>query len=120
MAWPSGGTKTLNQQLWCHNKEWTKVLPTELLGLRTRVRLETDCSPADLLHARTLRTPGKFCLLGDFRPNPRIFLEEYREHMKEVRPVPVEHKYKHIVFFYEDMATCTQLLKLTKVVEPSL
>ena len=26
----------------CHNKRWTKVLSTVLLGLRTRVRLETD------------------------------------------------------------------------------
>ncbi len=89
-------------------------------GPCTRVRLETDCSPADLLYARTLRIPGEFCLPEDFRPSPRIFLEDFREHMKDVRPVPVEQKYKRKVFFHKDMATCTHVLKLVKRVKAPL
>ncbi len=98
----------------CHDKQWTKVLPTVLLGLRTRVRLETDCSPADLLYAKALRIPGEFVLSDDFRPTPRPFLEDFREHMREVRPMPVERKDKSKVFFYKDLATCSHVLLLTK------
>jgi len=98
----------------CHNKRWTKVLSTVLLGLRTRVRLETDCSPADLLYARALKLPGEFVLCDDVLPSHQPFLSEFRDYMREVRPVPVERKDKRKIFFFKDLATCTHVLLLTK------
>ena len=38
-------------------------------------------SPAELLYGTTLRIPGEFILPDDFNPDPKIFLEEFREHI---------------------------------------
>lgn len=51
----------------CHDKRLTKVLSTVLLGLRTYVRLKTDCSPANLLKARTLQLSGEFVLYQELQ-----------------------------------------------------
>ena len=101
--------RDIKTAIMCHDKRWTKVLSTVLLGLRTRVRLETDCSPADLLYARALQLPGEFVLYDDLRPNPRYLLDDFREHVREVRPMPVERKVERRVFFYKDLSACTHV-----------
>ena len=88
----------------CHNDaNWVGQLSTVLLGLRTHVRPDTGASPAEYLYGTTLRIPGEFCLTDDFRPNPQISVEEFREHMIKVKPVPVAHRYKKRAFFYKDL-----------------
>jgi len=69
--------RDLKAAIMCHNQQWTKVLSTVLLGLRTRIRLDTNACPADFLYGTSLRIPGEFFLLGDFKPNPHAFLEEF-------------------------------------------
>lgn len=40
--------------------EWYNFLPTVLLGLRTRIRLDVEVSPAEMLFGQELRFPGDF------------------------------------------------------------
>ena len=96
-------------ECYCDRENWSKILSTLLLGLRTCIRLDTQACPADLVFGTTLRIPGEFCLPGDLEPNRQIFLEELREYMKEVKPVPVARKFNFKPFVFEDMYTCSHV-----------
>ncbi|XP_014207681.1 uncharacterized protein LOC106638832 [Copidosoma floridanum] len=78
--------------LMCHNSpNWVKLLPIVLLGLHTAVRSDRGASPAEFLYGTILRFPGEYFVPHDFFANPRIFIENYRQHMRELKPTPVEH-----------------------------
>ena len=102
--------RVLKTAIMCHTeKEWMRVLSTVLLGLRAHVRADTDASPAEFLFGTTIRLPGEFFLPEDFTPNPRIFLEEFRERMRLVKPVPVTRHDKKRPFFFKELKTCTHV-----------
>ena len=104
----------------CHNdRNWVRQLSTVLLGLLTHVRTDTGASPAEYLYGTTLRIPGEFCLDDDFTPDPQIFLEEFHEHMRKIKPVPVTHRHKKRAFFFKDLRTCTHVfLRVAAVKQP--
>ena len=78
----------------CHNdRAWYRSLSTVMLGLGSNV-LDTGSSPAECLYGTTLRIPGEFILPEDFSPDPRMFFEEFREHMRKVKTIPVAQNYK--------------------------
>ncbi|XP_014206400.1 uncharacterized protein K02A2.6-like [Copidosoma floridanum] len=105
----------------CHNNaDWVKLLPTVLLGLRTAVRSDTGASPADFLYGTKIRVPGELFLPSDFTADPQIFIEDYREHMKKLRPVPVTHRYKPRAFFFKDLYTCSHVFLRTAAVRKPL
>jgi len=76
--------------------------------------MDTNACPADFLYGTSLRIPGEFFLLGDFKPNPHAFLEEFHEFMKEIRPVPVTLKSKTKAFVYKNLASCSHVFMLHK------
>ena len=112
--------RSLKAAIMCHNdRNWHRQLSTVLLGLRTHVRLDTGASPAEYLYGTTLRVPGEFFLFDDFSPNPQIFLEEFREHMRNVQPVPVAHRHKKRGFFFKELHTCSHVfLKVVATKKP--
>ncbi|XP_033219644.1 uncharacterized protein LOC117174547 [Belonocnema kinseyi] len=80
--------RSLKSAIMCHSDmDWTRVLSTVLLGLRTHVRLDTGASPAKVLYGTTLGIPGQFFVQEDFFPEPNIFLQIFHEFMREVKPV---------------------------------
>lgn len=102
--------RVLKAAIMCHNdQDWSRVLSTVLLGLRSHVRTDTDASPAEFLFGAVIRLPGEFFLPEDLSSNPKMFIEEFREFMRQVRPVPVVHNYKKRAFFYKDLKTCTHV-----------
>ena len=94
----------------CHvDKDWTRTLSTVLLGLRCHLRQDTNASPAEFLFGTTLRLPSEFFLPEYFTPDPNFFIEEFREFMRQVRPVPVTHNYKKRAFCFKDLYTCSHV-----------
>ena len=92
--------RSLKAAIMCHsNHEWTRSLSTVLLGLRTNV-LDAGASPAEFVFSATLWIPGEFVLPEDFSLDRHVFLEEFREHMRLVKPDPVAQKYKRKVFIF--------------------
>ncbi|KYN12375.1 hypothetical protein ALC57_15455 [Trachymyrmex cornetzi] len=69
----------------------------------------TGASPAEYVYGTTLRIPGEFIFPDDFTPNPHAFLEEFREYMRKVKPVPVDHRHKKHAFLFKDLYTCTHV-----------
>lgn len=57
----------------------------------------------------TLRLLGEFFLPDDYKPDLNYFLEEFREYMRQVRPVPVLHKHKKRAFYFKDLHNCTHV-----------
>lgn len=51
--------RTLKAAIMCHNRDdWSRILPTVLLGLRTTFREEFKTSSAELVYGTTLRIPA--------------------------------------------------------------
>lgn len=67
-------------------------------------------SPAEFVFGTTLRIPAEFVLPDDFAPNPHISIEEFREHMRKIKPIPVGHKYKRKPFLFKDLMVCSHVL----------
>lgn len=74
--------RSLKTALMCHaDSQWTRTLSTVLLGLRTHLRSDTNASPANFLYGTSLRIPGEFLSTIDFKPEPHMFIEEFREYI---------------------------------------
>ncbi|XP_011870093.1 PREDICTED: uncharacterized protein LOC105563257, partial [Vollenhovia emeryi] len=102
--------RTFKAAIMCHNTpNWVDVLPTVLLGLRTHLRMDTKASPAEFLYGTVLRIPGEFFLEEDFTPDPQIFVDDFRQHMRQVKPVPVAHHYKKRVFQFKELSKCSHV-----------
>lgn len=96
--------------LMCHVEgNWVRKLSTVMLGLRAHTRTDTGASPAEFLFGTTIRLPGEFFLPEDITPDPNFFIEEFREYMREIRPVPTVHKNKTKIFYFKDLHQCTHV-----------
>jgi len=73
------------------------------------VRLDTGASPAEFLFGTTLRIPGEFVTDNDFTADPKIFVEDFRAHIRNCKLVPVNQGYKKRTFYFKDLATCTHV-----------
>lgn len=112
--------RCLKASLMCHaNENWVRSLSTVMLGLITNV-LDTGASPAEYLYGTTLRILGQFILPKDFSEERNSFLLEFREHMRTVKPVPVEHRNNRKVFMYKDIGTCSHVFLKAPPVRKSL
>ena len=103
--------RDIKTALTCHgnNQEWSSLLPTVMLGLRTRIRLDTDASPADLVFGKATRIPGDFSPFTAEEPDVRSFFTEFREFMQQLRPVSVSHKTAIRPFLQQGLDTCTHV-----------
>ena len=114
--------RDIKTSLTCHgnNQEWVSLLPTVMLGLRTRIRLDTDASPADLVFGKPMRIPGDFSPFTAEEPNVRSFYNEFCEFMRQLRPVPGSHKSAIKPFLHQGLDTCTHVWLQEKLIRPAL
>ncbi|CAD7089415.1 unnamed protein product [Hermetia illucens] len=84
--------KPLKAAILCHNtSEWIDLLPTVLLELRTRIKDDVGASVAELVYGMTFRYSGEFLITKEQVADPKICLEKFREHMRQVRLTPTAH-----------------------------
>lgn len=102
--------RSLKTAIRCHaDAEWVDVLPTVLLGLRASLKEDIRTSAAELIYGTPIRLPGEFFLDEDFPPDPQIFVERLRQHIRRVRPSPTAHHNKPRAFILKDLYTCTHV-----------
>ena len=112
--------RCLKAAIMCHtNRKWTCTLSTVLLGLRINV-LDTRSSPAEYVYGTTLRIPGEFVLPEESSSDPKEFLEEFRQHIRAVKPIPVGHKHKNRIFLHKDLNSCTHVFLRVGMMRKSL
>ncbi|XP_071577162.1 uncharacterized protein [Temnothorax nylanderi] len=75
--------RSLKAALMCHNgKQWTKLLPTVLLGLRTSIKGDINASAAEMLYGENLTLPGEFFLDLDVPTDPACFVHHLRDYLQ--------------------------------------
>ncbi|KMQ84301.1 gag-pol protein [Lasius niger] len=90
----------------CHGTlNWTAILPTVLLGLRTSYKEDIRSSAAEMVYGTTIRLPGEFFVDAEPNNNPQAFKEELREHMQSVRPTPTAHHDRKRTFTHTTLHT---------------
>ncbi|XP_072744006.1 uncharacterized protein [Anoplolepis gracilipes] len=79
--------RSLKTAIKCQTTQnWTEVLPTVLLGLRTSIKDDIKASAAEMVY---------------------MFLEKFRQYMRNVRPSPTTHHSRAKPFRHKDLDTST-------------
>lgn len=85
--------RCVKASLRCYEKEnWSTLLPTVLLDLRTTIKENLNCSPAELVFGALLRLPGEYFFSEiSSRIEPSSFVDILRNHMRSLRAIPATH-----------------------------
>lgn len=103
--------RTLKAAIMCHqNAQWTELLPTILLGLRTAVKEDLGCSPAELTYGTHLRIPGEF-IFADSTPetDTASFLSQLRIQMRNIRALPASRHGSRSQFVHPELSSCSHI-----------
>ena len=91
-----------------------------LLGLRTAYKEDPKASAAEFLYGAPLMIPGEFFLAEDTPDDHTFFYNEFREHMRNVRPVHASHHCEPKVFVFKDLVSCSHVFLRVEGMKGSL
>ena len=69
-------------------QHWSEHLPLTLLGVRTTVKEDLACSPAELVFGTTLRLPGQFIAPVRTGIDPGDYVSRLKQHMSSCKLTP--------------------------------
>ena len=80
----------LKASIKCHDTvRWTEVLPLVLLGIRTTLKTDINCTAAELVYGSSLRIPGEFVTKSQtVVEDPVSYVARLKDHMSRIRPTP--------------------------------
>ncbi|BHF73760.1 hypothetical protein SprV_0401684300 [Sparganum proliferum] len=82
---------------------WSVNLPLVLLGIRSSVKEDIQCTAAELVYGTPLRLPGEFVQPSTTNTNiTSTFVQQLKQRMAQLRPTPTRLTSKH-VFVHEDL-----------------
>ncbi|BHF74067.1 hypothetical protein SprV_0401715100 [Sparganum proliferum] len=82
---------------------WSDNLPLALLGIRSSVQEDIQCTAAEIVYGTPLRLPGEFVQTSTTNTNiPSIFVQQLKQRMAQLRPSPTRPTSKR-VFVHEDL-----------------
>ncbi|BHF78009.1 hypothetical protein SprV_0602111900 [Sparganum proliferum] len=101
-------------------ENWTDHLPLVLLGIRSSLKSDLDCSAAELVFGATVRLPGQ-----TISPTPRVAVEDptnllhrLRQFLRTLSPVPPRPSVSES-YLEKDLATCSRVyLRCDRVRRP--
>ncbi|BHF85942.1 hypothetical protein SprV_1002911800 [Sparganum proliferum] len=101
-------------------ENWTEHLPLVLLGIRSSLKSDLDCSAAELVFGATIRLPGQM-----ISPTPRVAVEDptnllhrLRQFLRTLSPVPPRPSASPS-YLEKDLATCSHVyLRCDRVRRP--
>ena len=88
---------------------WTKALPLILLGIRTTLKQDLKCTPAELVYGTTLRLPSEFFSSDPFNndtPDPSSYATQLKYLMQQVHPTSVRQQQQRKTHISTDLSTC--------------
>ncbi|XP_015913674.2 uncharacterized protein [Parasteatoda tepidariorum] len=105
----------------CHNNpQWTKVLPTVLLGLRSTFREEFQTTPSKLVYGSNIRLPSDFLHETQASTDISTFAGQLTKYFSQVRPAPPSRHGKSPIFVTKDLNTTSHVFVRTDAVRPPL
>ncbi|XP_064482976.1 uncharacterized protein LOC135395816 [Ornithodoros turicata] len=116
--------RTLKAALMCigNTAEWVSSLPVALLGIRTALHAELNCSPAELVYGTTLRLPSEFYAsqttpsLGD----SAAYLVKLQQAFRCLRPSPPRERHTQSPYVSPDLMNSSHVFLRTDAVRRSL
>ncbi|GBM94130.1 Transposon Tf2-6 polyprotein [Araneus ventricosus] len=102
--------RSLKQSLRCHaSTKWTESIPVVLLGLRTALKEDLQCTSAELVYGSTLKLPAEFFETPSLNVEPHEFLKNLRNVMDQLKPVSTASHDRQKVFVHPALGTCTHV-----------
>ncbi|GFR01843.1 transposon Ty3-I Gag-Pol polyprotein [Trichonephila clavata] len=102
--------RSLKQSLRCHAPtKWTESIPLVLLGLRTALKEDLQCTSAELVYGSTLRLPAEFFKTPSLNVDPHEFLKNLRAVMDQLKPVATTSHGSKKVFVHPGLKTCSHV-----------
>jgi len=86
-----------------NDASWTKRLPTVLLALRSVVKQDLGCSPAELVYGTTLRLPGEFFHAAQPEPGLPDLIRGLKDSMQQLRATPGTDHSKRFIYVPEHL-----------------
>jgi cleavage and polyadenylation specificity factor subunit 1 len=102
------------------DSSWSNALPLVLLGLRTAWKTDLKSFVAELVYGETLRVPGEFFSSHQVYPKRSDLVENFRNVISKLHPVPVSRHSKSRIFIHQDLATFTHVMIRTDLIRTSL
>ncbi|VDP46018.1 unnamed protein product [Schistosoma margrebowiei] len=111
-------TKWLSERFHCQlksalraheNGNWHETLPLVILGLRTSLKADIQCSAAELVYGTTLRLPGEF-FTPRSRPNfgKSGYVHRLSAFVRTLSPMSTRIQYRQVALPRE-LSTCTRV-----------
>ena len=90
---------------------WADCLPIILLGIRTTVKQDLGCSPAELVYGTTLRLPGAFFTPASTSATTDItnYVQTLKSIMQKLHAVPPRQSNSRPVYIPPDLSTSTHV-----------
>ena len=99
---------------------WMDHLPFVMLGLRTAVREDSSCSPADLVYGSSLRLPADLLDSGPSSSSPSEFVDGLRDFMRQCSPMPFNYHGNTASSVPSALASCSHVFMRLDAVRPPL
>jgi hypothetical protein len=112
--------RTLKAALMCHMRSWYQALPTVLLGLRTVLKDELNCSPAHLVYGEPLRLPGDFFVRPRYPLSPEELRVHLQTHIDALCPAPAAHHSGKTFFVHPELKHCSHCFVRVDALRPAL
>ncbi|XP_018644951.1 choline/ethanolamine kinase, putative [Schistosoma mansoni] len=100
--------------------QWTEFLPLVMLGIRTSVKTDAQCSAAELVFGTTLRLPGEFINpnTNSQKLNLENYVDQLRDHMSKLKPINTREQ-SRAVYIPKDLSNCTHVwIRCDKIKAP--
>lgn len=104
----------------CNTTHWSSELPTVLLGIRTSIKKDLDCTPAEMVYGQPLVVPGElFIQKSETKLIDSEFITNLRKNMNNILPTPPREQKQTDIFLPKTLDTCTHVfVRVDKVKGP--
>ena len=105
--------RQLKDALRCHHPQtqWTEVLPWALLGIRSAVKEDSNCTTAEMVYGSPLRVPGEF--MQPHNPeaitDPATYAARLRSMMAKLSPAASRPATTTSTYFPAALHSCTHV-----------
>ena len=113
--------RTMKSAIKCQNNErWTETLPMIMLALRCVFKDDIKATPSEMVYGENIKLPCDFFENIDDDSFGTEFIQQLRDLMRKIQPVPASNHANNKVFVQKDLQTCTHVFLRDDAVRPPL
>lgn len=91
----------------CNTTQWSTELPIVLLGIRSAVKEDLNCTAAEMVYGENLKLPGEIFVKNDsITPSPNEMINQLRSTMQNLIPQETRLQKSQKIFIPKDLSNC--------------